>query len=238
MIMKSSLDKLFTVQEIKYKGYFNLWRQRIKELKILGEMDKQVKTSILERINKIVSATSTQSVIDTIKKFHMNLKITKVQKRFIERLLQTKSGKVIGAFGSWKTIPYNQKMGKYKKYQKFYFGLENFYKNRLKEVHSCFGDSNDNGKLMKKQSILKLFEMTSLGIRRFYNRWTRMTKEKHTLVQVTKTMQTFESVEAALANQYMIIFQDERAYRIKIAAINKLIEASRGTTQNYFNSWR
>jgi hypothetical protein len=51
-------------------------------------------------------------------------------------------------------------------------------------------------------------------------------------------MHTFESVEGALANQYMIIFQDERAYRIKIAAINKLIEASRGTTQNYFTIWR
>lgn len=91
---------------------------------------------------------------------------------------------------------------------------------------------------MKKQSILKLFEMTSLGIRRFYNRWTRLTKEKHTLMQVNRTFRAFEEVEIALANQYQIIFQDERAYKIKISAINKLIAASQGTTQNYFNIWR
>lgn len=124
----------------------------------------------------------------------MNFKIQKVQRKFMDRLLQTKSGKVIHAFNSWKTIPYNQKMGKFKKYQKFYFDLESFYKRRLKTVHSAFADSQDDGNLMKKQSILKLFEMTSLGIRRFYNRWTRLTKERHTLMQVHKTFKTFESV--------------------------------------------
>lgn len=57
-------------------------------------------------------------------------------------------------------------------------------------------------------------------------------------MQVHNTLKAFESVEGALANQYQIIFQDERAYKIKIAAINKLIEASRGTAQNYFTIWR
>lgn len=46
-IKKNTLDKLFKVQEIKFKGYFDLWRQRIKELKILGELDKKTKTAIL-----------------------------------------------------------------------------------------------------------------------------------------------------------------------------------------------
>jgi hypothetical protein len=46
-IKKNTLDKLFKVQEIKFKGYFDLWRQRIKELKILGELDKKTKTTIL-----------------------------------------------------------------------------------------------------------------------------------------------------------------------------------------------
>lgn len=33
--------------EIKYKGCFTMWRQKAKELKILGEMDKQTKAAIL-----------------------------------------------------------------------------------------------------------------------------------------------------------------------------------------------
>lgn len=36
----------------------------------------------------------------------------------------------------------------------------------------------------------------------------------------------------------MIMFQDQRAYKIKISAINKLIAAAEGTTKNYFNKWR
>jgi hypothetical protein len=44
---------------------------------------------------------------------------------------------------------------------------------------------------MKKQSILKLFEMTSLGIRRYYNRWTRLTKEKQILMSVTTALKAF-----------------------------------------------
>lgn len=38
--------------------------------------------------------------------------------------------------------------------------------------------------MMKKQSILQLFEMTSTGIRRYYRRWEKMSKEKHTLDSV------------------------------------------------------
>ena len=175
---------------------------------MLAEMDKQTKGVILQKISKILNNTSNAAVADTIKKFNMNFKIQKVQRKFIERLLQTKSGKLVHAFNSWKTIPYNQKLSKFKKYQRFFYDVESFYKGRLKEAQSKFLDSNEDGKLMKKQSILKLFEMTSLGIRRFYNRWTRFTKEKHTLMQVNKTFTAFESIESALSNQYMIIFQD------------------------------
>lgn len=53
----------------------------------------------------------------------MNLKIQKVQKKFVERLLQTKGGKLMNAFNTWKKIPMNMMKGKYKNYQKFYFSL-------------------------------------------------------------------------------------------------------------------
>jgi predicted transcriptional regulator len=39
-------------------------------------------------------------------------------------------------------------------------------------------------------------------------------------------------------NQYLIIFQDQRAYTIKINAINKMIEATKGTVRNFFGAWR
>jgi hypothetical protein len=131
-IKKDALDKIFKCQSIRFKAYFNLWRQNLKELKLLSEMDKKTKTAILERINKIAMATSTQAVIEAIRKFKLNSKVTVVQRKFIERLMQTKSGKFIAAFQSWKSIPNSNLNAKYKKYQKFYFKLEHFYLNRLK----------------------------------------------------------------------------------------------------------
>lgn len=122
-IKKNALDRLFKSSELKRKGCFDLWRQNTKALKMMGDMDKQTKATILERINKIVQATSTQSVVAAIKKFYLNSKIQRIQRKFIEKLLQTKSGKVINAFKNWNAIPVANAMGKYKNYQKFYFKL-------------------------------------------------------------------------------------------------------------------
>jgi hypothetical protein len=38
---------LFNIQQIKFLSYFRRWQQNIKELKILGEMDRQTKAAIL-----------------------------------------------------------------------------------------------------------------------------------------------------------------------------------------------
>ena len=51
-------------------------------------------------------------------------------------------------------------------------------------------------------------------------------------------MKSLDIMNQAITNQYLIIFQDQRAYTIKVNAINKLIAAANGTTQNYFNKWR
>lgn len=52
-----------------------MWLSNVKELKILGELDKQAKSSILERINKIVNIGSEQNVKRAIQKFHNSMKI-------------------------------------------------------------------------------------------------------------------------------------------------------------------
>ncbi len=92
--------------------------------------------------------------------------------------------------------------------------------------------------MMKKQSILQLFEMTSTGIRRYYRRWEKMSKEKHTLDSVHELMKSLEIMNDCVANQYMVVFQDQRAYKVKISAINRLIEATNGTQKGYFDKWR
>lgn len=58
-------------------------------------MDNTKKRVILQKINKLVMGTSMENVKKTVKNFYLHFKITQVQVKFIQRLLQTKSGKVV-----------------------------------------------------------------------------------------------------------------------------------------------
>lgn len=139
-------------------------------------MDAQSKKAILERINKIVSIGSEQNVKKAILKFRTAMKVEMVQKKFINQLLKTKSGKVLEALNKWKSIPAINLGERYKKGQKFFNKMDAFTKSRLGTTYLCFKKNFEDANMMKKQSILQLFEMTSTGIRRYYRRWEKMSK--------------------------------------------------------------
>lgn len=80
------------------------------------------------------------------------------------------------AFNVWKSIPSQNMMAKYRKGQKFFFKLEHLIKNKITEVNSMFKEQYEEGNSIKKQSVLQLLDLTSTGIRRYYNRWDKSTK--------------------------------------------------------------
>lgn len=88
--------------EIKKKGFFNIWVSKVKEIRINKFLDDTKKKNILEKINKLIFGTSQENVKKTVRNFYLNFKISSVQVKFIQRLLQTKSGKVVEAFNKWK----------------------------------------------------------------------------------------------------------------------------------------
>ena len=47
-----------------------------------------------------------------------------------------------------------------------------------------------------------------------------------------------DTIQDTLNLQWMIIFQDQREYNVKIKAINRLIDACSNTTQSFFTKWR
>lgn len=167
---------------------FGLWRARIVELKILAELNRTSKKMILEKISKIIEMTSKESVISAIRKFQINRKVQAVQKNFLRRLLQSKTGKLAESFNVWKSIPLQNLAVKYKKYQKLYFQLESLRRARLTTVQACFKDEQADGNTMKKQSILRILDVTSLGIRKLYSRWEKLTKRKKMLLTVNFTI--------------------------------------------------
>ena len=102
VIKKNALDQLFNIQQSKFKGALTFWKEKVRAMQVQELMDNQKKKEIISKITKIVESSSDQTIKKSIKKFYLNFKIEKVQKRFIQKLLQTKSGKVIEAFNKWK----------------------------------------------------------------------------------------------------------------------------------------
>lgn len=80
--------------------------------------------------------------------------------------------------------------------------------------------------------------MTSLGIRRYYNRWTRLTKETLILLSVNRTIRFMTGAEEAIHKRFEIAFREREDYKIKCLAIKRLVESISQTKKNYIDTWR
>jgi hypothetical protein len=79
--------------------------------------------------------------------------------------------------------------------------------------------------------------MTSLGIRRFYNRWTRLTREKHSFLQVNYILRAFSNVSLVVDHSYDPIFLHKEEYAKKVKAIEKLVSATKQKISIYLGNW-
>ena len=122
-LKKKMLENIFKSQELKAKGYILLWKNNVKQINMMRDLDRKSKTDILERINRIVSVGSQGNVKRAIQKFHQSMLVTAVQKKFINQLLKTKSGMVLEAFKRWDSIPAINISQKYKDAQRFFYKL-------------------------------------------------------------------------------------------------------------------
>ena len=93
---------------------------------------------ILDKINGMLSRNNGEMAKNIVKKFYINSKITGVQTKFLQRLLNTKSGKTMQAFNKWKSIPNQNVMEKYRKGQKFFYKLESLIKNNIVKAQNSF----------------------------------------------------------------------------------------------------
>ena len=68
----------------------------------------------LQIFNKVLGNSTAGQLVRVIGQFHTNAKTTKVAKAFFNRLMHTKTGRVLGFFSKLKSIP-DVKMNKRKK---------------------------------------------------------------------------------------------------------------------------
>jgi hypothetical protein len=61
--------------------------------------------------------------------------IRNIQKRFMNKLLNTKVGRIVDAIGKWKGLPERINKKKYKKYNQFERGLHDFFTTTMKRSY-------------------------------------------------------------------------------------------------------
>jgi hypothetical protein len=140
-------------------------------------------------------------------------------------------------FSKWKQIPNQNLVEKFRKAQKFYFKLEGLQKRKLREIQSHFENNMETGGVLKKQLVIRLLDVTSSGIRRFHNRWLRITKRDRTLRQANSTMHSFDALNDGILTHFDLLFRDKRTTEIKLWALQKMLASAEHNLGKYFRMW-
>lgn len=93
-IKVNAINRLIAASQGTVCNFFNVWRGNVKQMKIEQSMDNEKKTLALAMFTKALDGSEKNMVIDSIRKFRMNLTVTEISKKFFNRLLQTKTGKL------------------------------------------------------------------------------------------------------------------------------------------------
>ncbi len=110
----AAINKLIAASRGTTQNYFNIWRENVKLINLQNSMDKESKKMALAIFNKVIGNSATGQTINIISKFKKNASMGKIAKTFFNRLMQTKTGKVLQFFAKLKTVP-DAKLNKRKK---------------------------------------------------------------------------------------------------------------------------
>lgn len=94
-IKVTAINRLIAASQGTLGGFFKIWRSNAKQMKIEQSMDTEKKTLALAMFTKALEGSEQTMVIDSIRKFRLNVVVTDISKKFFNRLLQTKTGKII-----------------------------------------------------------------------------------------------------------------------------------------------
>lgn len=122
-----AIEKLIKASGQSVAGYFKKWRQMVAQIKVLEEINKKQKTTALRLFANVLGGTEVIQIKEALFKFQKNVAITKVSKNFFNRLLKTKSGRVVQLFETWRSIPDAKIAKKKKKAIKFESNLNKMF---------------------------------------------------------------------------------------------------------------
>lgn len=99
------IDKLFAVWNGNAEAIFRRWREKNGELRMKESLSSQQKEKLLKLLESMLKNNRESRLRDVIERFKKNKAIKEVQKRFLNRLLGSKAGKIKVAFDRIRGLP-------------------------------------------------------------------------------------------------------------------------------------
>ena len=105
---------------------------------------------------RVAGNSETGQVINIINRFKKNASMVRISRNFFNRLMQTKTGKVLKFFQTLKTVPDAKLNQRKKKGIIFESRLHNFLQKRLRFAIIPFKDSSYDANIKKKYCLDRL----------------------------------------------------------------------------------
>ena len=176
-IKVNAINRLIAASQGTLGNFFNVWRSNTKQLKIEQSMDNEKKTLALAMFTKALDGSEKNMVIDSIRKFKLNSTVTDISKKFFNRLLHTKTGKIMYFMEKLKSIPDAQVAIKKKKAIKFESSLNKFAMKVMRTAFNPFKSCNYIAIDRKKYCINKLIRKSMGEQFRSFTRWRNVVQE-------------------------------------------------------------
>ena len=157
-----AIERLIQASSQNTLRYFNMWRSINRESKVGEELMKKKKTDALKIFTNVLGGSQQSQTVDIIHKFKKNLHITQISRNFLNRLLRTKSGKVIQLFEIWKKLPSAKLAAKKKRAIKFEGNLHRISQKLMKKGFDPFKNESFEARNRKRICIERLIR-ASMG---------------------------------------------------------------------------
>ena len=129
----------------------------------------------------MLNNSQNSQVINSIRLFKKNAAITQVSKNFFNKLLQTKSGKVVKLFELWKSLPDQNLARRKKKAIKFESQLNKMALKFIKRGFEPFKEESFEARNRKKYCLNRLVAASMGEEKKKFILWRQIVKEDKVL---------------------------------------------------------
>ena len=134
-------------------------------------MRNDQKKMAVQFFNKVIGKSENEQAGMVVEKFRMHFKIKRIAGNFINKLLHTKTGKMIKLIDIWKNIPDIAFAKKKKNAIIFESRLNQAYMKRLKGCLRSFKEQNYEATNKKRMCIQRLIRLSQSDTRSKFDQW-------------------------------------------------------------------